>query len=166
MRKKNGFTLVELLAVIVVLALIMIIAIPAVLDTMNKSRRQLFVEYAEKVLIAAQTQYVTDSSLGNIAGAGYYVYDIKTDLGLQSVGSYKGYIVVNAIDVDKPQYYITLYDNNYQMVSVNSVSLDKLDNEVYAFGKGTEVPQSAKAACALVAGANTDCYNHDGYKIA
>ena len=36
MKKRNGFTLVELLAVIVVLAIIMIIAIPAVLDLENK----------------------------------------------------------------------------------------------------------------------------------
>ncbi len=164
MRKKNGFTLVELLAVIVVLALIMIIAIPAVLDTMNKSRRQLFVEYAEKVLIAAQTQYVTDSSLGSIAGAGYYVYSIETDLGLQSVGSYKGYIVVNATDVDKPAYRITLYDNNYQMVNVLSTNLDKLDDEVYTFGKGPQnVPSSALAACQLAGG--EICYNHEGFKI-
>ena len=164
MRKKNGFTLVELLAVIVVLALIMIIAIPAVLDTMNKSRRQLFIEYAEKVLIAAQTQYVTDSSLGNIAGAGYYVYDIKTDLGLQSVGSYKGWIIVDATNVDKPTYFITLYDNNYQLLTANSSALDQFDTLVEAYGKGGTIPNSAKSACVEVAG-NSDCYNHDGYKI-
>jgi hypothetical protein len=145
----------------------MIIAIPSVLDTMNKSRRQLFVEYAGKVLIAAQTQYVTDSSLGNIAGAGYYVYDIKTDLGLQSVGSYNGWIVVNATDVDKPTYWITLYDNNYQVVNYNAAYLDKLDSSVDAYGKGTDVvPSSAKGACNKATGTTTtDCYNHDGYKI-
>ena len=38
MKNKKGFTLVELLAVIVILAIIMIIAIPAVLQTMESAR--------------------------------------------------------------------------------------------------------------------------------
>lgn len=36
---KKGFTLVELLAVIVVLAIIMIIAIPAVVESMNNAKK-------------------------------------------------------------------------------------------------------------------------------
>lgn len=38
---RKGFTLVELLAVIVILAIIMIIAIPAVLSTMEQARQKL-----------------------------------------------------------------------------------------------------------------------------
>ncbi|UKI28884.1 MAG: type II secretion system GspH family protein [Clostridium sp.] len=37
---KKGFTLVELLAVIVVLAIIMIIAIPAVVESMNNAKKR------------------------------------------------------------------------------------------------------------------------------
>ena len=39
---KKGFTLVELLAVIVVLAIIMIIAIPAVVESMNNAKKGSF----------------------------------------------------------------------------------------------------------------------------
>ena len=60
MKKRNGFTLVELLAVIVVLAIIMIIAIPAVLDVMNNARKSSFALYIEKVVRDVQTQYVSD----------------------------------------------------------------------------------------------------------
>ena len=165
MRKKNGFTLVELLAVIVVLALIMIIAIPAVLKTMTDSRRKLFIEYAGKVLIAAETQYVSDSSTGAIAGAGYYLYDIQSDLGLQSVGSYRGYIVVDASNVDNVDYRIFLYDNNYECLNVSFKYLDQLESYVKTLGTSSAgVPKSAKEACTR-AGA-TECYNHDGYKIS
>ena len=46
---KKGFTLVELLAVIVVLAIIMLLAIPNVLSVLNVSRRKAFVEFVDKV---------------------------------------------------------------------------------------------------------------------
>ena len=49
MDKRKGFTLVELLAVIVILAIIMIIAIPSVLDTLDTARKKTFIEYVFKV---------------------------------------------------------------------------------------------------------------------
>ena len=115
MKKKNGFTLVELLAVIVVLAIIMIIAIPSVLDVMNSARKSSFVLYCEKVVTAVQTQFTYDNSLGNLHGAGLYVYDIATDLSLTSTGSYVGYVVVDNRDVDHPHYVLYMHDNNYEI---------------------------------------------------
>ena len=37
--KKNGFTLVELLAVIVILAIILVIAVPKITDTIDNARK-------------------------------------------------------------------------------------------------------------------------------
>ena len=37
MNKKNGFTLVELLAVIVILAVILVIAVPQIINVINES---------------------------------------------------------------------------------------------------------------------------------
>ncbi len=116
MKKKNGFTLVELLAVIVVLAIIMIIAIPSVLDVMNSARKSSFVLYCEKVVTAVQTQFTYDNSLGNLHGAGLYVYDIGTDLSLTSTGSYVGYVVVdNRNTVNPPHFILYMHDNNYEI---------------------------------------------------
>jgi len=115
MKKKNGFTLVELLAVIVVLAIIMIIAIPSVLDVMNSARKSSFVLYCEKVVTAVQTQFTYDNSLGNLHGAGLYVYDIATDLSLTSTGSYVGYVVVDNRNVNQPHYVLYMHDNNYEI---------------------------------------------------
>ncbi len=118
MRKKNGFTLVELLAVIVVLAIIMIIAIPSVLDTMNNARRKTFVLEAQKVFKSTQEQYTMDSQ-SSIPGAGVYIYNIKTDLGTTDTGNYLGFVIVDAEDVDNPQYIIYLWDNNYMLFNYN-----------------------------------------------
>ena len=42
--KNKGFTLVELLAVIVILAIIMIIAVPNVTEAMNNSKKNLILK--------------------------------------------------------------------------------------------------------------------------
>ena len=42
MKNNNGFTLVELLAVIVILAVIMVITIPTVLGNMSKAKQKSF----------------------------------------------------------------------------------------------------------------------------
>ena len=132
MKKRNGFTLVELLAVIVVLAIIMIIAIPSVLNVMNSARKSSFAIYVKKVVNAVQTQYAYDSNLGDLAGAGLYVYNIATDLNLTSTGSYKGYIVVDARDVDAPHYIVYMYDNNYEIFGWDVSNVTNM-NSMFAY---------------------------------
>ena len=56
---KNGFTLVELLAVIVVLAIVMLIALQAVLPAMNSARRQTFAIEANGAIDAANTYFMS-----------------------------------------------------------------------------------------------------------
>ena len=62
---KKGFTLVELLAVIVILAIIMLIAIPAVLSTLESARRKTFYEYADKSVGVAEKQFAEDQINGS-----------------------------------------------------------------------------------------------------
>ena len=62
--KKNqkGFTLVELLAVIVILAVIILIAINAVLPQMEKARKNSFADEVLSYAKAAETKLVADST--------------------------------------------------------------------------------------------------------
>ena len=92
--KKNGFTLVELLAVIVILAVIMIIAIPAVLSTMKTAKSKGFMEYLQKVSNTAQKKYVEDTTFNGYPNGDAYFYNIRTDLGLTSSGNFGGYVFV------------------------------------------------------------------------
>ena len=57
-KKKKGFTLVELLAVIIILAIVVGITIPAVLKTINNSRRSGGQDAAEIVANWIDDQYV------------------------------------------------------------------------------------------------------------
>ena len=110
MKERKGFTLVELLAVIVVLAIIMIIAIPSVLSTMATAKRKTFGEYVTKVYNTANSKFLEDSM---IEGEKEYVkYDISKDLGLSSTGNFKGYVVFLNRN-DETQAYIGMSDDEY-----------------------------------------------------
>ena len=126
---RKGFTLVELLAVIVILAIIMIIAIPSVLGTMTIARKKSFVEYVTKVYMAAQNKYMSAQTLGqkNLGSSligtyhreYFYIYNIKTDLGLENTGDYKGYVIVekpNSTDRNKPRFYVCLCDSDFALI--------------------------------------------------
>lgn len=61
----RGFTLVELLAVIVVLAIVMLIALQAVLPSMERARRQTFAIEANSAIDAANTYFMSSYLTGN-----------------------------------------------------------------------------------------------------
>ncbi len=92
MKKNKGFTLVELLAVIVVLALIMIIAIPAILEAMENARKQSFYLYANSVYQKAMNKYVNDvSTKGSLDCS---VFKLPSDLDISNGGDYVGWVMV------------------------------------------------------------------------
>ena len=96
---RKGFTLVELLAVIVILAIIMIIAIPSVLDTMEVAKKKSLEEYAEKVKNVGEQKYLVQKEFEGLTAPGaadvyIYLYDVKDDLDLTNTGNYKGLFVM------------------------------------------------------------------------
>ena len=66
MKDRKGFTLVELLAVIVILAIIMIIAIPSVLNTLEIARKKTFIEYVTKVYETGLNKYLEQITTGTL----------------------------------------------------------------------------------------------------
>ena len=131
MKKNKGFTLVELLAVIVVLAIIMIIAIPSVLDTLSTSRVRSFSIYARKSVTATEKTNAEEELAQKITGKGIYTYSIKDDIGFSSTGSYDGYIVVDNCTQDTKQFYVYLSDGTYMVYD-------------YRDGENTEITESSK----------------------
>ena len=67
MKKRNGFTLVELLAVIVILAIILVIAVPSIMSTIADARKSSYKSSAMMVASAAETQYMVAQTLGTTA---------------------------------------------------------------------------------------------------
>ena len=67
--KKNGFTLVELLAVIVILAIILVIAVPKITDTIDNARRGSFESSIKMVAAQAETQKTVADTLEGVTFA-------------------------------------------------------------------------------------------------
>lgn len=63
MNNKKGFTLIELLATIAILALIMMLAVPNVMNTIDKNKRNTYVEDAKKMITLAEYQIRSDTSI-------------------------------------------------------------------------------------------------------
>ena len=64
-KKRNAFTLIELLAVIVILAVILVISIPRILDVIETSKKDSFKSTAQLIADSAEKKYVTNK-LNNI----------------------------------------------------------------------------------------------------
>ena len=50
---KNGFTLIELMAVIIILGVVGLIVYPVAVDSINNSKKKLYAEQVERILAAA-----------------------------------------------------------------------------------------------------------------
>ena len=64
MKKKKGFTLVELLAVIVILAVILVIAVPQIMDIIKESRKGTLISSAKLIAASAESTYMSNQTLG------------------------------------------------------------------------------------------------------
>ena len=64
-KKRNAFTLIELLAVIVILAVILVISIPRILDVIEISKKDSFKTSAQLIADSAEKKYV-ENKLNNI----------------------------------------------------------------------------------------------------
>ena len=64
MKRGKGFTLVELLAVIVILAIILVIAVPQIMGTIKSSRSGSLKSTVQLIASSAETAYMTKSTLG------------------------------------------------------------------------------------------------------
>lgn len=125
MKNKKGFTLVELLAVIVVLAIIMIIAVPSVLNSMTDARRNSFAVYGEKLINSAQAQSQATAMVNGTIKKCYTVSELVDG----AHGTYEGY-VQRLVHGEKEYYFLTLRDSNYAAVNILAQELEAVKSGV------------------------------------
>lgn len=74
--KKNGFTLVEVLAVISILGVVMVFVVPNLISAFYKSR-DILSDYEKNTIIDAGKMYIEDIDAGLKTYNGYSGYDFK-----------------------------------------------------------------------------------------
>ena len=65
MKKRNGFTLVELLAVIVILGIILLIAVPKIMDTITSATEASMESSAKMIAASAEREYTVRQTLND-----------------------------------------------------------------------------------------------------
>lgn len=116
MSNKKGFTLVELLAVIVILAVILLIAVPSVSRLISSSRDNAYVLTAKAYIGAARYKYLLEHNHKNVV-----VYDVKELEVDKKKSPYNKKIIDGAVVVKKDKnsnvkYYIYLVDEDYNSI--------------------------------------------------
>ena len=142
-KNEKGFTLVELLAVIVILGLLMAIAIPSVTKYITQSRKKTLISSVNSYVTAVTTA-VNDNAFGAMSNEDimYYI-PVSNDENNSCVSLEKGgtdpfgnwkeaYVVVN-YDSEKYSYdyYFTFYDDaGYGMALTKIDEIDASSNKI------------------------------------
>ena len=113
--KEKAFTLIELLAVIIILAVLMLIAIPAVSNYINESRKKTYVDTA-KALIKGATNLVNSGDLDMTdTNTTYYIPYTCVNTETKSKSPYgdfeEAYVVVTYNKNDSYDYYFYSKDS-------------------------------------------------------
>lgn len=133
MKNKKGFTLVELLAVIIILGVLLMIAVPAVQNVIKKTKNNATQKQAELFIDAAKKMAIIDEATSDMVI--YKLSDLDSDVdknrftgmvvALKENGSYKYYIYLND-SVNKK----TIGNNNNNNGIFEFASEDKINEKV------------------------------------
>lgn len=143
MKNKKGFTLVELLAVIVILGVLLMIAVPAVQNVIKKTKNNATQKQAELFIDAAKKMAIIDEATSDMVIYKLSDLDSSVDknrftgmvVALKENGSYKYYIYLND-SVNKK----TIGNNNnndiFEFASEDKIN-EKVTDGVKKFKEGS-----------------------------
>ena len=134
MKNKKGFTLVELLAVIVILAIIIILVVPNVFTAMEKAKKNAFVIEARKVINAGMNQVQTNILAGAETQSCYTFAELHIDSG----DKYHGSIAYDSVN---NTYKIYMEDGTYYVKGKTFSELSDMSN----IGKGSYTKSLAES---------------------
>ena len=138
--KNKAFTLIELLAVIIILGILMLIAIPSVTSYINNSRKNTYIDTA-KTLVKGAGSLVNSGELEMLdTDTTYYVpcNCIKTENKISSpYGDFEEAYVVIAFDGENYKYYWTSRDETGAGIK-ELVSVDQLDAKLLEYNLSHE----------------------------
>lgn len=126
-KNKKGFTLVELLAVIVILGVLLMIAVPAISNVIEKSRKSSFINSVKLVIDGVKNQVSIEELEGNpVSGCFVDLTEVELDRG-----SYDGtgFVIIDGTD-SKTYTVYAQSDRGYTLSGVTSVDVTNITEDV------------------------------------
>lgn len=130
MKNKKGFTLVELLAVIVILGVLLMIAVPAVQNVIKKTKNNATQKQAELFIDAAKKMAIIDEATSDMVI--YKLSDLDSSV---DTNRFTG-MVVALKENGSYKYYIYLND------SVNKKTIGNNDNDIFKFAREDNINEN------------------------
>ena len=137
MKNNKGFTLIEILAVIIILGVIMIIAIPAISQNILDSRKSSYVTSVQKYIDAAREEVSSYNYRVNNENAAYYIPTkcLQTENGdVSPFGDMlESYVVVTYDKSGRYDYYYIGRDTSnhgFELTKSEDISTDKLKDDI------------------------------------
>ena len=158
LKNRKGFTLVELLAVIVVLAIIILIAMPAVLSAMEKARKNALKTEASEIVKVAQTAYTALAMENKISGTKYcfsikYLADNKFMEKTINTNTDHGSVLIT-LQNDRVDYKVWLSNGSYYINGAASTNLPEP-----TLGSPSSTEASVYDNCNAGCGDTSNCLN-------
>ncbi|KGP90925.1 hypothetical protein N780_02830 [Pontibacillus chungwhensis BH030062] len=139
-KDEKGFTLVELLAVIVILGIIAAIAIPSIANVVENSKKDSLIRTAEQAVEAyrlAETSSDLDTIQTESSGAALTFSELAAGGYLENSDGYSGSVVPSEVLGDNDSatgestYQVSVTGNGYEIVNKNidSITRDDVNEE-------------------------------------
>ena len=177
MKNNKRFTLIELLAVITIIGILMIVAIPAVTRTIENSRKDTFVNTVQNYVGGLKTMWASDnlncidyhnnseSYSSSAVSAGFYYVEVDSNNPnvpqlLESGGkspwgsrNMKGYILIHVRDVTNASGITTRKIDYYPVMSddIHGINVDATDANMHP-GDGLTKSESLKRGSLIMSG--------------
>ena len=146
MKNNKGFTLMEILAVIVILGIIMVIAIPAISQNILDSRKSSYVTSVRKFIDAAREEVSTFNYKANNVNTAYYIPTkcLQTENGDSSpFGDFlESYVVVVYNSNGIYDYYYTGRDetnHGFELTKSDEISTSNLKDNITSINTSQKV---------------------------